>query len=157
MKLTRRSILGGLAAVPIAAPAIAEEVVTKAGKSGPWNPSMVPFTKQVMDHAADAVGYTENLYSIRQNALKAYVLATGTLPDWYLDELKEEHENFGHAQHNDIDALKSVSTAGRMMIFRRKMREHTIKRAIDRIAYMEDRRSRIASMAAAFYKGIGAK
>jgi hypothetical protein len=166
MKLSRRGMLGGLFGAGIAGPSIAKEMMITSRETylspKPWSPSTVPFSKQVMDaghhHSTDAMAYSAGIgldptWSLRQNAMKAYVLATGKLPDWRIEELAEEAR--ASRLHDDVMALRSVSQPARNMIMERRALQGRIKYEIDRVAFRDDRRRSWAEKVKGWWRAAG--
>lgn len=161
MNFSRRGILGGIFAAPLAAPAVVKTITrTKAERyvsSMPWDPNTVPFSSHAMDAARlgtpKAISAWGQQAELRDQALKAYVLTTGKLPDWMLEEI--DRDIMRTSIHHNCEALRSVSSAGKMMIMNRRLRRDRIASEIDRIAFSRDRYRAFRQKVKDFWLSLG--
>lgn len=161
MNFSRRGILGALFAAPVAAPVVAKQMINvKAERyvsEMPWNLASVPFSDRAgllkplgSPKIASAWGETERL---RDNALRAYVMTTGKLPDWMVEDI--EKDILRTSSHHNVEALKSVSGPAKMLIMNRRLRENRIAQEIDRIAFARSRHRALRQRIKDFWHSLG--
>lgn len=161
MNFSRRGILGGLFAAPIAAPAVVNQIAKEKAEryvsSMPWNPATVPFSDHAMDAMRLGSPKTASAWGrqaeLRDQALKAYVLTTGKLPDWMLEEIDRDITRTSF--HHNVEALKSVSGTAKVAIMNRKLKERRVEAEIDRIAFSRDRYRAFRERVRGFWLSLG--